>query len=919
MSLNVGTLTVHLKAATSAFTPVMKQAATVFQQTTKAGGDFVGRQREVATAAQQVASRIQALQARQTELRATLSNTAQASKLSATALAAIQQEALRVDRSLKAMTGELAREQAAQKAAAQAAKAHADSLKAQERAMAQTAKQQERLSAQSQRAASVAQRQAATRAAKDHAAALKQEQAAQLDLDQARAGGISALGKLAVAYATVETARRAFNLAETGAQADDAQRIFERMGGSVERLREQTRGLLSDSALVGKSNLAKTMGIKPEDFAELGKIALAAAKTTGQSAEFMFDSIVTGTARQSRMILDNLGIMVSAEEANARYAKAIGTTADKLDKAQQNQAFTNEAIRQGLPLIQRAAELGETNADAFARMHAAIDNSGKSLGRALAPAAREATGWIKEMTTELDRVTAALTQSSGLFDMLGQLFAGSMVGKALGLDHLVRPADDQELATTISKYTVIHDALAKTATEKKKATEAAKAHAQALRDEQAALERLGVDLANQASTALAERAGPITAIQEKFAQQVSAYEERFQKFIDDGGSMAVASSELAYALESTRVLMNAELSTALRGMADQGVLTTGAMKRAQSAMDAVGGTFDLGQRRAGVRSSSSPNPFAGFGASEAAAAGRFTSTQSAGQLAAQKAFEARQGGAGNGENIAMGFLGGGLSGGLSAVGTALGGPIGSIAGGIIGNTIGSLFSGFLDGLKAMMGKGFGDVAGNAAGGLAVTALIGSLTAGVGWWVGALVVMGNTVFDVVKQTKAMSESQEAADLLFQKTTDAMEPFAEGLLFNTKLGELFFSGLKLLATTILHTALFIDSIPGLDVLSNQDRADIQDDIAEINALNLANAVAEVRREKAKEKAAQDANKALKQFSDEMTSFPDVFKHAMHRALADTGASGRGKLGASASGRGSYMPITVGNRWSQPDLVN
>ena len=46
------------------------------------------------------------------------------------------------------------------------------------------------------------------------------------------------------------------------------------------------------------------------------QIARGAAQATGQSMELMLQSIVTGIGRQSKLMLDNLGILTSAEEAN---------------------------------------------------------------------------------------------------------------------------------------------------------------------------------------------------------------------------------------------------------------------------------------------------------------------------------------------------------------------------------------------------------------------------------------------------------------------------------------------------------------------------------------------------------------------------------------------------------------------------
>ncbi len=226
-------------------------------------------------------------------------------------------------------------------------------------------------------------------------------------------------------FLALETARRAFNLAQTAAQTEDARRVFENMGGSLSKMRSLTRGLIDDATLVKKSNLANVMGIAADDFGKLANIALAAAKATGQSAEFMFDSIVTGTARQSKLILDNLGIMVSVEEANDRYAASLGLVASQLTDVQKKQAFTNEVIRKGEPLLERAAALGETNSDAFSKMSTSVNNAKDALGRGLMP-------MMVATAKEAKRLADAIAGSGGVVAALGQMIRTSWLGQLIG-------------------------------------------------------------------------------------------------------------------------------------------------------------------------------------------------------------------------------------------------------------------------------------------------------------------------------------------------------------------------------------------------------------------------------------------------------------------------------------------------------
>lgn len=226
---------------------------------------------------------------------------------------------------------------------------------------------------------------------------------------QAAAASTDGLGatvkRLAATYLTLQGALQAFDMGKTAAQFQDASRIFKAAGGELDLLRKQVRGLVDDASLVKKANLARTMGIDSEAFGKLAEAAIAASKATGESVDFMLDSIVKGVARGSPMILDNLGITVSLSEANAAYAKELGKAADKLTKAEQSQAVLNATLKATGPIIDTAAKAGADAADAYSRFEAKVKNLATALG-----------GVLK---TSLDAIMPLL---EGIVDMYQELF-----------------------------------------------------------------------------------------------------------------------------------------------------------------------------------------------------------------------------------------------------------------------------------------------------------------------------------------------------------------------------------------------------------------------------------------------------------------------------------------------------------------
>ena len=91
------------------------------------------------------------------------------------------------------------------------------------------------------------------------------------------------------------------------------------------------------------------------------EISRASARAFGESVGFMFDSIVKGIGRQSKLILDNLGIIVSAEDAYRKYAASIGKSKDQLTEMEKKQAFLNATLEAGeamrVPLTVRLADM----------------------------------------------------------------------------------------------------------------------------------------------------------------------------------------------------------------------------------------------------------------------------------------------------------------------------------------------------------------------------------------------------------------------------------------------------------------------------------------------------------------------------------------------------------------------------------
>jgi hypothetical protein len=123
-------------------------------------------------------------------------------------------------------------------------------------------------------------------------------------------------------------------------------------------MQEGTMGMVNNIDLMTAANKAMLLGL-PVSAQEMGKLASAATtlgRAMGLDATQAFDNLVTALGRVSPLILDNLGITVSMDEANRKYASSLGKTVDALSEVEKKQAFYNEAMRK---IEERQRELGE--------------------------------------------------------------------------------------------------------------------------------------------------------------------------------------------------------------------------------------------------------------------------------------------------------------------------------------------------------------------------------------------------------------------------------------------------------------------------------------------------------------------------------------------------------------------------------
>lgn len=244
--------------------------------------------------------------------------------------------------------------------------------------------------------------------------------------------------------------KMAYGAAAEGAQIQAAESFFKNAGKSISDLRQATGGMISDAELMKKANLADSMGISMDTFKSLAKVAQASALKTGQSFDHMFESIVVGTARSSRLLLDNLGIIISVDEANKNYArtqlelagnhkatnKEIKDYVDRMDDVAKKAAFAEEVQRKATGTLGEYAGAAVDAAEKFGRFEASVSNFQDTLKKSLIGPFSELASALTTVIDRLNDVVKALNAvPQGKLAALGSVaavLAGAVGGIAAG-------------------------------------------------------------------------------------------------------------------------------------------------------------------------------------------------------------------------------------------------------------------------------------------------------------------------------------------------------------------------------------------------------------------------------------------------------------------------------------------------------
>ncbi|MDD5487172.1 MAG: hypothetical protein PHW65_06430 [Dehalococcoidales bacterium] len=191
--------------------------------------------------------------------------------------------------------------------------------------------------------------------------------------------------------AAIMALRKAWELMELGAKVEQQKQAFENLASSVGMssekiiadLRKMSGETMSTAQIMEKASQAMILGIDPTKLAKMMEISRASARAFGKDVGYMFESIAIGVGRQSKLILDNLGIIVSAGDAYEKYAKSIGKSAKELTEHERKQAFLNATLEAGERILQKIDTSTMTKLEKMQKLKAQWEDFAVKVGEAL--------------------------------------------------------------------------------------------------------------------------------------------------------------------------------------------------------------------------------------------------------------------------------------------------------------------------------------------------------------------------------------------------------------------------------------------------------------------------------------------------------------------------------------------------------
>lgn len=276
---------------------------------------------------------------------------------------------------------------------------------------------------------------------------------------------------LGIAFSVLTIINFGKELFALGVQASGIERAFSRLGdsASLAKLREDTRGFVSDLQLEKLTVKASNFNIPIDKLGGLLAFASQRAKETGDDVDKLTNNIIDGLGRKSSRIIDNLGISIvdiqkefkktgdfttAVSNLIAREMTSSGAAVDTLaDKVSKMSAFWDNAKKSVSEFFVKLLNPGIARNDVISDL---TSRATKSLGDLSKASSGAITKIISDQEKVVQRISAeyveAQKSAKGFFAEATDIKNARALGEQLAsAQNILRNLKDQNLARAESE------------------------------------------------------------------------------------------------------------------------------------------------------------------------------------------------------------------------------------------------------------------------------------------------------------------------------------------------------------------------------------------------------------------------------------------------------------------------------------
>ena len=177
-------------------------------------------------------------------------------------------------------------------------------------------------------------------------------------------------GLIAGAFALRQLLRFGAEILNIAARAEGIERAFKKLDDPnlLNDLKRATRGTVDDLTLMQKAVQAKNFKIPLEQLSTYFKFATNRSIETGESVDYLVNSIITGIGRKSVLVMDNLGISAAELQDEVKRVGDFGAAAGIIIQRE----------------LEKAGDVADTMAIKIQAVATSWQNAKRSLGEYLA-------------------------------------------------------------------------------------------------------------------------------------------------------------------------------------------------------------------------------------------------------------------------------------------------------------------------------------------------------------------------------------------------------------------------------------------------------------------------------------------------------------------------------------------------------